>query len=219
MLYVIENHPTLPTEEAVEYIAWLEKQGEKECSVPYVETSIKDGVYLVYGDKNGNHWCELFNGHNDKENVSGVAFKFGQVSLRLYKNDIKECDITTKQDIPCEHITSFDEATCDFDGKRKTEMMFECSLSCVDRFPESKDWYIPAIGELHMMYVMKSQINKALEYIGAELIKDAWYWSSTEGFAGSAWALGFGSGYFNFYSKGRYSFMVRLVSAFDPLTL
>lgn len=27
LLYVIEHHPTLPTEEAEEYIAWLEKQG------------------------------------------------------------------------------------------------------------------------------------------------------------------------------------------------
>ena len=30
LLYVIEHHPTLPTEEAEEYIAWLEKQGEQK---------------------------------------------------------------------------------------------------------------------------------------------------------------------------------------------
>ena len=30
LLYVIEHHPTLPTKEAEEYIAWLEKQGEQK---------------------------------------------------------------------------------------------------------------------------------------------------------------------------------------------
>ena len=192
-------------------LSWLEKQ-----NTPYVETSIKDGVYLVYEGKNGKRWCELFNGHNDRENVIGVAFKFGQVSLRLYNIDIEDCDATTKQGKPCDYITSFDKAACDFEGKRKTEMLFERGLSFRDMIPSG--WYIPAIGELYMMYAMKSQINEALEYIGAELIKDAWYWSSTEYSARYAWYLNFGNGNFNYY-KHNYSFRVRPVSEFNPLTL
>ena len=68
------------------------------------------------------------------------------------------------------------------------------------------------------MYLMKNQINKALEYIGAELIKDTWYWSSTEGSAANAWYLGFGSGFFGTGNK-TYEGSVRPVSAFNPLTL
>jgi hypothetical protein len=66
---------------------------------------------------------------------------------------------------------------------------------------------------------MKNQINKALEYIGAELIKDTWYWSSTELSATSAWILDFYAGIFgNDYSKTAV-YSVRPVSAFNPLTL
>ena len=42
LLYVIEHHPTLPTEEAEEYIAWLEKQGDK------VKLKFKVGDWIVY---------------------------------------------------------------------------------------------------------------------------------------------------------------------------
>ena len=37
LLYVIEHHPTLPIEEAEEYIAWLEKQGEDKKEINLVE--------------------------------------------------------------------------------------------------------------------------------------------------------------------------------------
>ena len=115
-------------------------------------------------------------------------------------------------------IPSYAEAACDFMGRKHTKDLVSRGLSCVDKLPESKDWYIPAIGELYVMYLMKNQINKALEYIGAELIKDTWYWSSTETSATSAWYLNFSDGCFNYSSKtGDYS--VRPVSAFNPLTL
>jgi hypothetical protein len=103
-------------------------------------------------------------------------------------------------------------------GRKRTQDLVARGLSCVDKLPESKDWYIPAIGELYVMYLMKNQINKALEYIGAELIKDTWYWSSTEYSATGAWELNFDDCYFSYYYKtGEGS--VRPVSAFNPLTL
>jgi hypothetical protein len=103
-------------------------------------------------------------------------------------------------------------------GRKRTQDLIARGLSCVDKLPESKDWYIPAIGELYVMYLMKNQINKALEYIGAELIKDTWYWSSTEGSATNAWYLSFSNGDFSNYSKTN-EHSVRPVSAFNPLTL
>lgn len=181
----------------------------------------KDGVYIIYEQRHNGQlirWCELFTGNNNKDCAVSVAFKFGQVSLFLYGQNIKHCEMTCKDKEPISVITSYSEAACDFMGRKHTQDLVSRGISCVDKLPKSKDWYIPAIGELYVMYLMKNQINKTLEYIGAELIKDTWYWSSTEHSALNAWYLYFSNGFFNNDGKTN-ELSVRPVSAFNPLTL
>lgn len=186
-----------------------------------MEVQPKDGVYLIYEQReNGQlkRWCELFAGNNNKDCAVAVAFKFGQVSLILYGQNIEDCKMTCKDKEPISVITSYADAACDFLGRKHTQDLVSRGLSCVYKLPESKDWYIPAIGELYVMYLMKNKINEALEYIGAELIKDTWYWSSTEYSATLAWTLFFSNGHFTNYNKTN-EYSVRPVSEFNPLTL
>ena len=161
----------------------------------------KVNFYENYGDKSARERAELI--YSNYSSFQGI---------------IEDCKMTCKDKEPISVITSYAEAACDFMGRKRTQDLVARGLSCVDKLPESKDWYIPAIGELYVMYLMKNQINKALEYIGAELIKDTWYWSSTENSATGAWGLLFGTGDFYYYGKTR-EYSVRPVSAFNHLTL
>ena len=190
---------------------------------PYMSIQLKDGVYLIYEQRDGdkiNRWCEPFDGTNSKEYAVAVAFKFGQVSLTLYRNNIRGCKMTTEKDgDSANYITSYAQAAHDFNGKRWTELLIKRKLSCAGQLPfEYPEWYIPAIGELYVMFLMKTYINDALEYIGAEPLEDKWYWSSTEYSATGAWYLLFNGGGFGNYRK-TYKGLVRPVSAFAPLSL
>ena len=182
---------------------------------PYLETALKDGVYLVYADH-----IEMFNGHNENpDDVESVAFKFGKVSLKVWGKDIKNVKMTTdKDEAAMPYVTKYADAAHDFSGKARTEDLLARGLKCkCEGF--NRGWYIPSIGELYVMYLMKDAINKALEYTNRTPIQDTWYWSSTEDSATYAWYLDFSNG--RFYS-GNYGKTnegsVRPVSAFNPLS-
>lgn len=187
---------------------------------PYMSIQLKDGVYFVYEDIDGSRRCELFDGKNEKENIQYVAFKFGAVSLKLWGEDLGEYPLTTEkaaEDDSC-YITSYAKAACDFNGKRWTELLVERGLSFELPKDDKNEWYIPAIGELYVMYIFKNNINEALKYAKRKPLKDTWYWSSTEYSAAGAWYLNAGYGSFN-YSGKTHEIAVRPVSAFDPLSL
>lgn len=51
------------------------------------------------------------------------------------------------------------------------------------------DWFLPSYGELSKIYKQKDDINIVLDLLDKPLIKDEYYWSSTEAGAGAAWIL------------------------------
>lgn len=62
--------------------------------------------------------------------------------------------------------------------------------------------YIPPLRQLNLMAHYKDSINDALEYIGAEPLGSAWYWSSTEDSQNYAWCVIFSNGITG--SNGKY---------------
>ena len=75
-------------------------------------------------------------------------------------------------------------------------------------------WWLPSEGELRMIWTNFDKINYALSKIsGAMLLKQTWYWSSTQYSATAAWYFGLLDGPVDFrykFNQGR----VRPVSAF-----
>ena len=75
-------------------------------------------------------------------------------------------------------------------------------------------WWLPAAGDLWMMYQHFNEINYALSLInGEQLVREA-HWSITELSPTNAWTLYFGSGHFRTNGKSTDSYRVRPVSAF-----
>ena len=72
------------------------------------------------------------------------------------------------------------------------------------------DWYIPACGQLSLMYLNMTAINSALTKIGGQTISSYNYWSSSETSSIHGWLVNFGGGGVGRNGKG-YDNRVRFV--------
>ena len=75
------------------------------------------------------------------------------------------------------------------------------------------DWYIPACGQLTLMFLNKTAINNTLTKIGGQTIASSGYLSSSEYSSNRGWGVGFHSGYVYYNFKNDYS-RVRFVRDF-----
>ena len=96
----------------------------------------------------------------------------------------------------------------DFNGKTNTERLkrYGCTIS----LPEGE--WIPSIGELALLMMHVSKVNRAIELAGGEPIK-GWHWSSTEHSQCCAWYINFSDGNTSFCSKSG-SHALRAVATF-----
>ena len=67
-------------------------------------------------------------------------------------------------------------------------------LNTFDASDSYNDWYVPACGQLALMYLAKTDINAALAKIGGTAFESYFYWSSSEYDAYFAWTVSFNSG-------------------------
>ena len=96
----------------------------------------------------------------------------------------------------------------DFDGQANTERLKE--YGCTIDLPEGE--WIPSMGELVLLMMHASKVNRAIELAGGEPIKD-WHWSSTEGSQSHAWFVNFSTGNTSGFSKC-HAYAIRAVSTF-----
>ena len=96
----------------------------------------------------------------------------------------------------------------DFDGKGNTERLK--AAGCEIQLPDGE--WIPSMGEIGLLMMNLSKVNKALKLAGGKPLK-RFSWSSTEGSQVGAWHVGFSDGVTNLGNKS-YSSAVRAVAAF-----
>lgn len=105
--------------------------------------------------------------------------------------------------------TTVEEAIADFQGKTWSNVLVKSGNtgsseatsyatigSLLERFIYTKylgkdEWYIPAYGQLSLIYVNEDAINTLLSKIGGYLFDGYGYWSSTEYDANQAWVFSY----------------------------
>ena len=88
---------------------------------------------------------------------------------------------------------------------------FNATTSNID----NSNWYLPAIGQLMLLFKYKTQINAVLtaSSVNGTAIASAWYWSSTEYNAANAWVIYMLYGGISYNLNKTYTFRVRSISA------
>ena len=100
-------------------------------------------------------------------------------------------------------------ALSDFNGKTNTQVIAASSSNAKDMCKVLEtfnagtnsqsneghnDWYVPACGQLALMYLAKTDINAALAKIGGTAFESYYYWSSSEYAAKQSWRVDFNKG-------------------------
>lgn len=159
-----------------------------------------DGLYIIYEDGH----AEPFTGDNSKDCVQyiGLKHRYMSFAISLTEHDIVQLldDDSREESGSGTYYERECDALFDIDGRGNTERL-------VARNPKLKNLledgeYIPPLRQLNLMAHYKDSINDALEYIGAEPLGSAWYWSSTEDSQNYAWCVIFSNGITG--SNGKY---------------
>ena len=98
------------------------------------------------------------------------------------------------------NYTSSSAAIADWQGKNNTRLVLEYCKTNGESCPafeyvnsyktegtNAGDWYLPAAGELNVIYNNRIVLNDALKKIGAATLEVGEYWSSSESFSADAW--------------------------------
>ena len=105
----------------------------------------------------------------------------------------------------------------DFNGKSNTQVIAASSSNARDMckvletYAEGgyTDWYVPACGQLALIYLVRTEINAVLAKIGGTAFQSRFYWSSSENGSSNGWGVHFVTGYVDYNLKNNDYFYVR----------
>jgi len=158
-----------------------------------------DGIYFIQPDKIMVHESEATDAQKKSSIAVGVRMgeKFANVTLHDVA-DGEEIELCT-DDCGTEPFfhASLEDVVADYDGIGNTKDIREYLNPQIKL---QKGEYIPALGELYLLFINKKAVNKALEEAGGEPLVGG-HWSSSENSSYDAWYLNFFNGGPWYYSK------------------
>ena len=192
---------------------------EETEAVEAASSTLADGVYII----GSNGEVIPFIGNDTKLGdikPAYIGIVEGIRSLKVALYDAakgKDIELTAKKDTTSYsgYINNYMDAVQDWSGKENTEHLKEIGLNSKIDLKDGE--YIPALAEMYLICRNRKQVNEALRFIGAEILDNLWYWTSTEYSATNAWYLFLSIGDAYYYTKATFQYRVRPVSAFLPL--
>ena len=182
---------------------------------------VPDGVYILHetlGVKGVEGWNP-----EDNEGVVGILLIEDEHKIVIATEDApKKLTWSKKRELVNKPVSIADVAS-DFNGEYYCQKLespdFPAAYYCLNYKKGGRNWYLPAAGELWLIYTHLEEIQNALETVGGQKLVtwddvDA-YWSSTEDSATYAWFMSLKYGYHHSYNKVKDNQMVRPVSNFN----
>ena len=184
--------------------------------------NLPDGIYFI-AENHANYQLMTDDNTAPSFPVKYIGVKLGQRSIavtlkdlpgdsdgkiRLFTRDHISPEISTHCSYNKEANDYRFNAFEDFDGKANTARLKEYGYT-ID-VPD--DEWIPSMGELALLMMHASKVNKAIELAGGEPIK-RWHWSSTEHSHNYVWGVNFSDAILSYNSKF-YLEAIRTVTSF-----
>lgn len=164
--------------------------------------AIPDGVYFI--TENGDRIPYIYKDQTAPTNTIRIGVKMGNRAIAVALHDLPGDNNGELQLLPRDHTSpetsehySWDYEADeyrfnyfeDFDGKVNTERLKEYGSKI--EVPEGE--WIPSMGELGLLMMHATEVNRAIELAGGKPIK-GWHWSSTEYSQNGAWVVYFSDG-------------------------
>ena len=190
-----------------------------------------DGVYILHdtlGVRTVDGWKP-----EDNEGVVGILVIEDDHKIVVALEDAPERLRWSKKDkLVNKPIEKIEDAKSDFNGEYYCRNLnspdFPAAYYCLNYKKGGRNWYLPSIGELWMIYNHLEEIQTALETVGGQKFFTEYfdenipcYWSSTEAHKLYAWDLDMdiADSKVGWYSKGEGPDNVRPISKFSPASL
>ena len=165
---------------------------------------LPDGIYFI-AENHTNYQMMTDDNTAPSFPVKYIGVKFGQRTIAVALKDLRGGNDGKLQLLPKFHTSpktsdhySYNNKTDkymfnvleDFNGQANTERLkrYGCAIS----LPEGE--WIPSVGELSLLMMHTSKVNRAIELAGGEPIKGG-YWSSTEYNELNVWGIYFADGH------------------------
>ena len=159
---------------------------------------LENGVYILH-DTLGVRTVDGWKSENNNGVVGILLIEDDHQIVIALEDSPEDLPWSKKNKLVNASIRNYKDAESDFNGEMYCQKLnspdFPAAYYCKTYNKGNRDWYLPSLGELWMIYNHLEEIQNTLETVGGQKLITTWdecepvYWSSTERSATGAWGL------------------------------